>query len=195
MPSSANSARPLVALAGLALALAYPFIVYLGLGAMPPEALLAVLAALLLARLLAGRRLAGGDPFLFATLAALVGVLALAPFGGEMALRAYPVLLSLGLGLVFAWSLHRPVSAIERLARLSEPDLPKAAVGYTRRVTLAWTVFFLGNATIAGFIGWRGSLEAWTIYNGLISYLLAGTLMAVEYLLRRRFRRRLAAGA
>ncbi|MCW5730367.1 MAG: hypothetical protein KIT20_06400 [Alphaproteobacteria bacterium] len=193
MPSSRHSGRTPVVVAAMGLALAYPVIVYFGLRTMSPQALIAILAAMVLLRLLAGRRLAGADPFLVAPLAACAGSLALAPFAAEPALRAYPVFLSLAPGLAFAWSLRGGGSVIERIARLSEPDLPKAAVTYTRRVTWVWIGFFLTNAAIAALLAWRGSLEAWTLYNGLISYLLAGTLMTAEYAVRRSVRRRIEA--
>jgi uncharacterized membrane protein len=54
----------------------------------------------------------------------------------------YPVVVNAALLAVFAASLVFPPSVIERLARVTEPDLPAAVVGYTRTVTVAWCFFF-----------------------------------------------------
>ena len=61
----------------------------------------------------------------------------------------YPVLVNAILLAVFAASLWRPPTVIERIARLREPDLPPAAVVYTRRVTIVWSVFFALNGAAA----------------------------------------------
>ena len=76
----------------------------------------------------------------------------------------------------------------ERLARLSEPDLPDKAIRYTRQVTIAWSVFFLCNGVLAAALTLWAPLAWWTLYNGLISYLLMGLLFAVEWLVRQRVR-------
>jgi len=81
------------------------------------------------------------------------------------------------------------MSLVERLARLQEPELPTAAIRYTRRVTRVWCLFFIGNGLFSGWTVWHGDLALWSLYNGLISYLLMGALMAGEYLIRRRSRR------
>jgi uncharacterized membrane protein len=78
------------------------------------------------------------------------------------------------------------MSVIERLARLREPDLPPAGVLYTRRVTQIWCVFFIVNGAIALFTALHGDMQIWTLWNGLLSYFLMGTLMAGEWLIRRR---------
>jgi uncharacterized membrane protein len=55
-----------------------------------------------------------------------------------------------------------------------------------------WCVFFVLNGTTAGLLGWWAPLEWWTIYTGLISYILSGVLLGTEWILRRR---RFATGA
>jgi uncharacterized membrane protein len=99
---------------------------------------------------------------------------------------AYPVAVSSVLLLLFAGSLLRPPSIVERIARLQTPDLPPAAVVYTRRVTQVWCVFFILNGGISAWTAVAASREAWLLYNGLISYLLMGALFGGELLYRRR---------
>jgi uncharacterized membrane protein len=98
------------------------------------------------------------------------------------------VLISAGLLSLFALSLKFGPPLVERLARLREPELPPHAVRYTRRVTQAWVLFFLGNGLIAAALTLWAPLAWWTLYNGLISYLLMGVLFAVEWLVRQRVR-------
>jgi uncharacterized membrane protein len=89
---------------------------------------------------------------------------------------------------VFVASLVHPPSAIERVARLQDPDLPEYAVAYTRRVTQVWCGFFLGNGLVALYTAIHSPLEIWTLYNGLIAYLLMGIVFAAEYAVRLRVR-------
>jgi uncharacterized membrane protein len=102
------------------------------------------------------------------------------------ALRLYPVLVNAGMLELFAWSLHSPPSLVERLARLQHPDLPPEGVRYTKRVTLVWCLFFIINGGIALITALWGSMAVWTLYNGLIAYLLMGILFAGEYIVRKR---------
>ena len=104
----------------------------------------------------------------------------------------YPVLVSLLLLLLFARSLWQPQTLIERLARLQDPQLPPEAIRYTRRVTQVWCGFFVVNGTLALGTILLGDMALWSLYNGLLSYLLMGTLMGGEWLLRRRLQARLA---
>lgn len=75
---------------------------------------------------------------------------------------------------------------IERFARLRHPDLPEAGVHYTRQVTQVWCGFFFVNALVAAWTAVAVSREAWALYNGLIAYVLMGTLFAGEWLVRQR---------
>ena len=128
------------------LTVAYPAAVYFGLEYLEPRYFALILIALFAARyLLTTRRrpapLTGnGSLLLFIAVAILAGGAFIA--NSESLLLFYPVLVSVVLLLVFAWSLYFPPSVIERLARLSEPELPQRAVVYTRRVTVAWCFFF-----------------------------------------------------
>ena len=73
---------------------------------------------------------------------------------------------------------------IEQLARLKEPDLPQTAVGYLNKVTLIWCGLFIFNASVALYTALYTDLATWTLYNGLIAYLLIGLLLALEWLYR-----------
>ena len=98
----------------------------------------------------------------------------------------YPVLMNVLLLILFGSSLLGTKSFVERLARLQERDLPPAAVRYTRHVTMLWCLFFIINGSIALATCLYGSMQLWALYNGLISYILIGLLMAAEWIVRKR---------
>ena len=165
-----------------AVTLAYPAAVYWGLGRFEPRWMAFALLGLALVRL-GGRRLPG-----WGAMALLTGVLALCTglANAALPLKLYPVLVSGGLGAVFAWSLAHPPSAIERLARLQQPALDAHGVAYTRKVTWVWLGFFIVNGSIAAATALWASDAAWALYNGLLSYCLMGLLFGGEWLVRRR---------
>ncbi|WP_328188636.1 hypothetical protein [Marinobacter sp. OP 3.4] len=107
----------------------------------------------------------------------------------SIGVKAYPVLVNGGLLLAFVWTLAYPPTAIERLARLREPELPPSGVRYTRYVTWVWVAFFAMNGSIAAATLWAED-HVWALYNGLISYLLMGALFLGEFLFRQYYRSR-----
>ena len=104
-------------------------------------------------------------------------------------LKLYPVFMSLGALFIFASTLIRPPSMIERFARLAEPNLPEEGVEWTRQVTKVWCGFFCINAVIALITVFFAPMKIWVLYNGLISYLLMGGLLLGEFVLRKRQQR------
>ncbi len=169
---------------------AYPPLVYLGISTVSPVAITVLGLSLLALRLVAVRRSAEALPWMVAFLLAAImlsGSLILAP---DLAIRAYPVLVSLAVAGVFAVSLVFPPTVIERIARIHEPELPAAGVAYTRKVTGIWLIFLLGNTAVSAATGLWGTLEIWTLWNGLLSYVLMGGLFAGEFIYRKLARRR-----
>ncbi len=164
------------------LSLAYPLAVYAGMARYGTRALAGLLMAMALLRALQSRNAQ------WLAVAAGAAVLALAAWysGDGLPLKLYPALVNAVLLLVFATSLWSPPSAVERIARLREPDLPPAGVAYTRRVTQVWCGFFLLNGAIAVATALWASDRTWALYNGLIAYVLIGLLFAGEWLVRRR---------
>jgi len=176
--------RALAALLLLA-GLAYPFALYALLGKVGMLWIILPMALLWLLRACfdnqqtrLSRGLALGMAAFLLALGALSGQQA------EMGLRLYPVLVNAMLLAVFALSLSSGMPLIERLARLRHGDLPKEGVRYTRKVTQVWCVFFAANGLVALWLALFGSLASWTLYNGLISYLLIGALLLGEWCVR-----------
>ena len=107
-------------------------------------------------------------------------------FDLELGLLFYPVIINSALALIFSYSLVNPPPVIERLARLTQADLPAHAVIYTRTVTKVWLGFFILNGLVACYTALFTSLQTWTIYNGFIAYILMAILFCGEYLVRLR---------
>lgn len=175
--------------ASLAGGLFYPLLVYLSLPYAPPFLLIGIGLALIALRLWGLRRDHAVVIWGVALLVAAAGLMVLSILSPDFAVKAYPSLISAAVACVFAASLIWPPSVIERIARIQEPNLSADGQLYTRRVTQVWTVFLLANTAIATATALWGTIEHWTLWNGLISYLLMGGLFFGEIVLRRFFRR------
>ena len=100
----------------------------------------------------------------------------------------YPVVVNLVMLVVFGGSLWTAMPVVERLARLREPDLSPS--GYVTRAGLPGLVrLFIINGAIALFTVLHADIRLWTLWNGMIAYLLMGTLMAGEWLVRQRVKK------
>jgi uncharacterized membrane protein len=181
-------------LAAMVGGIAYPFLVYVGrdhagLSFLRPAWFILIALMLIGLRLLAMRR-AGGRAGMIALSSAAAVLLSLLALDPELAVKAYPVLISLAVAGIFGSSLIWPPSIIERIARLRQPDLPPEAVAYTRTLTQIWLGFLLLNAVTAALLGLWGSLREWTLWTGLISYFLMGALFLGELVWRRFVRAR-----
>ncbi len=177
-----------------ALFVAYPVMVYFGLMYFDARSVAVLLILLVGARVVFAGRKAGQRTFrpqLIFTLAAAgaIGFLVVVS-NSELFLRFYPVCISGLMLALFFVSLLRPPTIIERIARFKDPNLPDAAIRYTRNVTIIWCVFFILNGGAALYTTLYTSLETWALYNGVISYVLMGLLFAGEYLVRKRFQNR-----
>ncbi|EKS6887741.1 hypothetical protein QCH21_003245 [Enterobacter bugandensis] len=174
-------------LTGLML-LAWPFLIGFGLTHNSLPWLLPVMALLLLLRLRQARRNTGPMRYVVQCVA-LAGIALCAAsylLKTHQWLLFYPVVVNLVMLAVFGGSLWTAMPLVERLARLREPNLPPEGVRYTRRVTLVWCGFFIGNGAMALYTVMHGDMHLWTLWNGMVAYILMGTLMAAEWLVRQR---------
>jgi len=178
--------------AAVAAALLFPVLVLAGVWAGVDRRWLAAALGLALGWRVLGRGLRGWAWLAFGAGAFAAAWLVLRQ--SQLALKAYPICVNLGLLASFGWSLWRPPTVVERLARLSEPDLPASALPYIRKVTLAWCVFFALNAAASLGTALWSSEKGWALYNGGIAYALMGLFFTVEWLIRRRVRRAHAGG-
>lgn len=172
------------------LLLAYPVIVYLGLsqGALQEVSyLLFVILFLRLGLLLFAKK---GAKWLLPI--CILGLLLISYSllkQTDTSLKLYPVMVNGVMLISFFVTLWQKQSMVERLARLQEPNLDQRGIHYTRSVTKVWCAFFLLNGSIALYTSLYASMQWWSLYNGLIAYVLIGTLMAGEWLFRRWYKK------
>ena len=133
--------------------IAYPLIIYFGLNHFEARLIACALIGLALLRFIIAKKsdniaaqLPQGTLVIGALL--LVGLATLAT-NSAILLKYYPVCVNALMFAVFFVSLFRPPSVIEQFARIKTPNLPKAGVLYTRKVTMVWCGFFVLNGTMA----------------------------------------------
>jgi uncharacterized membrane protein len=166
----------------------YPVFAVISIRTVGPLPVVVILCVILLLRIFVPTMRKKLGLLTWGLLAAVVGVAGIAAFDAELSVRFYPVLMNATMLVSFAVTLVRPPSMIERFARILEPDLSPAGVAYTRKVTIVWVGFFALNGVIALFTVVAGSWTVWMVYNGFISYVAAGCLFLVEFLVRQRVR-------
>ncbi len=171
-----------------ALALCYPFAIYLGLQHFSVRYVAIGLFILLALRLFMMRSMLMTHAKSL-LLPSMVGVLMSAFViisGGEAHLTLMPVAINTGFFIAFSVSLLKPPCIIEVLARLQEPDLPEAGVKYTQKVTVAWCVFFIVLGSLSLYTHFLGDLKVWTLFNGFIAYVMIGAFGGIEWLIRQK---------
>ncbi len=190
-------ARTLARWLGTALdvvSIAYPMLVLLLVRPFGPLAIVVGLIGVLVLRMVLGMGRRTPPAMTIAALLAAGVLLGFTMIDAELSMRLYPALMNAAMLCVFASSLIWPPSIIEQMARLTENELPPAAIAYTRRVTWVWCGFFIANGAVALWSALAWPLQAWAVYNGAIAYGLMGCLFAGEFLVRRKVRAAQEAG-
>ncbi len=179
---------PTIVFAGFSIL--YPLIAIAAVRTIGPGAAVAIVIALLIARLLVPILQGVPVSVSLAPLPVLIAVTIVAGFDRQLSVRLYPVFMNVAMLVAFGSTLVNPPSMAERFARAFEPDLPDSGVRYARKVTFVWAGFFAVNGTLALWSVLQPDWTAWVLYNGFIAYIAAGLLFASEYVVRRRVRRR-----
>lgn len=92
----------------------------------------------------------------------------------------------LALGIYFGRSLLGPGEAlITRMARGIYGDtITERKVRYTRQATLAWTLFFFGNALVSTGLFLFAPPAVWSLHANLLTWPLVGLMFLAEHLAR-----------
>ena len=91
-------------------------------------------------------------------------------------------------GLTFLRSLSG-TPLIEHFARMVKPELTAGEQAHCRAWTRVWGYYLIALAALGLVLAVVASLAVWTIYVGVISYVMVGVLFAIEYVVRKlRFR-------
>ncbi len=166
------------------LLITYPVAVYFGLQYIEPGFVAAFFAIVFVIRHFNTPGKRGTIPHINIVLITVLSLLTFSVVANSaLALKFYPVVMSLSFLAIFGYSLYKPPSVVEIIARLRE-ELDDDGIAYTRRVTQVWCGFFIVNALIATGTIFHENEQVWLVYNGLISYILMGLLMAGEFVVR-----------
>ena len=166
----------------LVLLLAYPVASHTAMYFHCPALALAALFAVALAAalsLLPGHRL-------WVLLAGLLGGILLWRLPAASALIYLPpLLLNTGLGLLFGRTLvGGRVPLITRFAEEVMGDRHPERRGYTRGVTLAWTLAFAAMALESLLLALFASAETWSLFTNVLNYLFIAALFLGEFIVR-----------
>lgn len=169
----------------LVLFMIYPFIVYFGIKVLPPSFFGLLLVGILAIRfgvLLPDER----KILLPMLLGLLVYAISTVVLDSASMLLFYPVLVNFILCTVFANSLRHEESILLRIVLARGVAISEYTPRYLYRLTAIWACFFVVNGIISL---WTVTLtmEAWILYNGLISYFIIAILFGGELLFRRRY--------
>jgi uncharacterized membrane protein len=175
------------------LSILYPCIVFAGLffWGTPPRILglcVAVVVALNFLTATDKSNDSGNPPFSKYLATGCLGLLVIAIFvtNSERLLKIYPVVMNVTLLVTFGATLFRSPSMILRFASLQDKTVvdDPSVVLYCRKVTAVWCCFFIFNIGVSLYTVFFASNLVWSLYNGLISYILIGILFVGEKVVR-----------
>jgi uncharacterized membrane protein len=173
----------------LACIAAYPFIIFFGLQHLPPSAF--GLALLILLAMRYGVLLPSERPILIPMLLIFVTyALTAAASRSQLMLLYYPAVVNFTLSGVFLNSLRQGDPLLLRMIRARGWPISEHGPKYLYRLTGVWAAFFVLNGLVSIWTSTQ-SIEVWTLYNGFLSYCIVAVFVAVEYLFRRYYKRRM----
>ncbi len=96
-----------------------------------------------------------------------------------------------GTNALLAWVFGHTLAAgatplVVTFARMVHPDLPAEIEAYARKVTAAWTVFFLLTCLVSVVLFFAAPLAVWSAFAVLLQWPSVAVFFVGEYLLRRR---------
>lgn len=167
-----------------ALTVLYPFAVYFGQEQLGAKGFALILFALFSLRFIININKANNKQAWL--LLGLMAIFSLFIYNENsiQGLLLYPVIVNSVFFTIFYYSLFTKTSIIERLARIQEPDLPPSGIRYTRKVTQAWCLFFIFNGSMALYTALYCDMKVWSLYNGMIAYILIAILFLGELPIR-----------
>lgn len=162
--------------------LAYPYLVYRGIESGMVWLAPAVFSGIYLVQALKVRNVKTKLYKATVAIALLLG----AYYLQTLTAKVMPVLIQLMLMYFFGRTLMKDKgpSFIESFVRLEFPEFPPGVSEYCRQLTILWTGFFAVNAAICIGLAVWGTDFWWTLFNGVVIYLLIGLLMIGEYIYR-----------
>lgn len=169
-------------MAAVCLFLAYPYLVYRGMESGMVGLAPAVFAGIYLFQAFTATKLKVRTYKIMIAIVLLLG----AYYIQSITAKVLPVLIQLMLLYFFGRTLlkGKGPSLIESFVRLEFPEFPPGISEYCRQLTVLWTGFFAFNAITCVLLAIWGSDFWWTLYNGIVIYLMIGLLVTGEYIYR-----------
>jgi uncharacterized membrane protein len=98
-----------------------------------------------------------------------------------------PAIMFAALFVFFASSLRAEgTPVVTRLAAVIRAEQLSTEIrSYTRKATIAWSVFFLAMLMASLMLGLWAPLEIWSWFSNFLAYVLIAVMFIVEYLVRR----------
>lgn len=106
-------------------------------------------------------------------------------FKSDLAIKIYPVLMSISFFGIFAHSLWIKRPLIERFARMYETHLSEKRLAYIKKLTVIWTVWLFINTVLSAYTAGFSTLKVWAIYNNVIFYIVGAVLLGADFLYRK----------
>lgn len=104
----------------------------------------------------------------------------------ETLLFVQPIIINSLLFLLFISTLFgNSVPLISRLTKIIKPGAADVVLEYCRWVTWAWALFFLAMAILSWFVAIYASLEIWSWFTNVLTYILTGLMFIAEYIVRK----------
>ncbi len=118
----------------------------------------------------------------------LIGIASLlcigALFFSRIASQMFPVMIYLVLIWYFGRTLIHPPSLIERFVKLQFSDIPPEVLEYCRRLTMVWTLLFVGIVLVSMMLIMMDNSWYFTLLHGVLVWVLMACLAVSEHLYR-----------
>ncbi|MGN1392478.1 MAG: hypothetical protein ACI4V7_00330 [Succinivibrionaceae bacterium] len=164
----------------------YPFVVYYAFNNKLDFIIPIVLMAILITKFFVGGKKSWKINFTLCVIGLCLSCLYILK-KSDFYVLMYPLVVNIVLLLLFGHTLiGNRKSFIESIASLTTPIEQQTNFfkKYCQVVTYVWCVFFIINGTISYITAEFCSKDIWTIYNGIIAYILIGIIFTVEYIVR-----------
>ncbi len=105
-------------------------------------------------------------------------------------LKYYPVVMNFFFFMMFTISSFQKETMLQKIAKKIDSDIDENFNTYMRNFTYVWICVTFTNLVIS-FSTLFMSDRIWALYNGCLSYLFIGTVLAIEYPIRLLYKRKL----
>ena len=107
---------------------------------------------------------------------------------GQYLLFLPPILMLLSLFILFSQSLLAgQTPLITRYASMLGDNLDERHLRYNKNLTVIWSAFFLLMTTTSILLAIFASIETWSFFTYVVSYLLLGSFFIIEFMFRKHY--------